>query len=263
MAGYALIRASVVLVVAESQYIRKALCRYVETLLPDWAVIGAEADGDVADVMRSRLPDVILIDVALPCTDGVGAVRRLRTLSQSAVIVPLVIDDDAPYLESLCAAGATTCLHIWELREKLLATLENALRPLGATVQRRTVVCVEDDLDMFDLIRFCLERHDFTVVGAIGGRNAMEVIRRHKPDVVLLDLMMPDVSGWDVLREMEADPKTMDVPVVLVTVLDTKWPELLGPEVKRPYSYLRKPFSPHDLLSVLDTILAKSDVATS
>ena len=82
---------------------------------------------------------------------------------------------------------------------------------------RRTVLVVDDEPMILRSTRLVLEAAGFLVATAQGGEQAVEIASRDPPDVVLLDLMMPDVDGWQVLRRLRAAEATRDVPVVIVT----------------------------------------------
>src|SRR3989304_5866004 len=86
---------------------------------------------------------------------------------------------------------------------------------MGAT---NRVVCIEDEPEMIDLVRLILSRKGFQVVGAMGGREGLEVISREKPDLVLLDLMLPDMDGWEVYQKMKSDDDLREIPVIVGTV---------------------------------------------
>jgi len=144
---------------------------------------------------------------------------------------------------------------IWQVRDRLRPALKRVLEPDVQTRPARTVVCVEDDAEMIDLIRFILKRHGIEMVGALGGHQAHDTIRRTKPDLVLLDLMMPDVSGWEVYRQLRADEETKGIPVIVVTVLEQFWSEKRGLAPEDVDGYLVKPFMPRALVDeVVKTI---------
>jgi CheY-like chemotaxis protein len=79
---------------------------------------------------------------------------------------------------------------------------------------KKTVVCIEDEPEMIDLIRLILERRGIEVVGALTGREGLETVRRVKPSLILLDLMLPDMDGWEVYRQIKADPELKDIPII-------------------------------------------------
>jgi len=83
--------------------------------------------------------------------------------------------------------------------------------------EKKVVVCIEDEPEMIDLVKLILGRKGFELVGAVGGREGLETVRRLKPDLVLLDLMMPDMDGWEVYQQMKADDELKNLPVIVVT----------------------------------------------
>ncbi|HIE24655.1 MAG TPA: response regulator, partial [Anaerolineales bacterium] len=70
------------------------------------------------------------------------------------------------------------------------------------TNEIKNILCIEDEPEMIDLIRIILNRHGFDVQGADGGREGLEMIKKNPPDLVLLDLMMPDIDGWEVYQQI-------------------------------------------------------------
>ncbi len=247
MDGWSPIRASV-LVVEEDEVVRAPLREFVEVVLPEARILDACSDEAAPEVAQSLSPDVILVDVTLPKRDGPEIVRALRAAAPDATIVALTMEEDQPYLDAVESAGAEACVYIWDVRETLVPTLRRLLGPKAGGGPRKTVVCVEDEVDMVDLLEYVLTRHDFDTVAALDGRTALDVIRQAKPDVVLLDLMMPDVSGWEVYRQMKAHRETRDIPVIVVTVLDRRWSERRGLDPADVEGYVVKPFVPRELV---------------
>jgi DNA-binding response OmpR family regulator len=122
---------------------------------------------------------------------------------------------------------------------------------------KKRVLCIEDEAEMIDLICLILGRHGFDVTGAAGGREGLEAIRKEKPDIVLLDLMMPDMDGWEVYQQMKADDATRDIPVIVVTAKAQSIDKVLGLHIAKVDDYIAKPFSPSELLNSIDTVLGK------
>ncbi len=119
----------------------------------------------------------------------------------------------------------------------------------------RKIVCIEDEPEMIDLVKLMLSRHGFEVIGAAGGRAALDTIRAHNPDLVLLDLMMPDMDGWEVYQQMKADDSMKDIPVVVVTAKAQSIDKVLGLRIARVQDYITKPFGPDELRSSIERIL--------
>ena len=127
---------------------------------------------------------------------------------------------------------------------------------------KRRVLCIEDEPEMIDLIRLILERKGFEVMGAVGGQEGLDTVRREKPDLVLLDLMMPDVDGWEVYRQMKADDELKSIPVVVFTAKAQSIDKVLGLHIAKVDDYVTKPFGPTDLLDSVDRVFKNQEEVT-
>ena len=124
--------------------------------------------------------------------------------------------------------------------------------------EKKVVVCIEDEPEMIDLVKLILGRQGFDLVGAVGGREGLETVRRLKPDLVLLDLMMPDMDGWEVYQQMKADEDLKDIPVVVVTAKAQSIDKVLGLHIAKVDDYVTKPFGPQELLQSVRKVLGLS-----
>ena len=122
--------------------------------------------------------------------------------------------------------------------------------------EKKRVLCIEDEQEMIDLIKLILERRGFEVLGAVGGKEGLEVIRREKPDLILLDLMMPEIDGWEVYRQMKADEQVKDIPVIVVTAKAQSIDKVLGLHIAKVDDYVTKPFGPQELLKSINKVFA-------
>jgi len=119
----------------------------------------------------------------------------------------------------------------------------------------KRVVYIEDEPEMIDLVRLILGRKGFEVLGANGGREGLSMVQRDLPDLVLLDLMMPDMDGWDVYQQMKADEATRNIPVIVITAKDQSIDKVLGLHIAKVDDYLSKPFSPQELLDSIEKVM--------
>jgi len=117
----------------------------------------------------------------------------------------------------------------------------------------KRIVLVEDEPNIIEAISFILSRAGWNVTSHANGETALEAIRRASPDAVLLDVMLPGRSGYDILRDLRADPDLGPLPVLMLTARGQKKDrELAGSlGVTR---FMTKPFSNAELLSTLDEI---------
>ena len=117
------------------------------------------------------------------------------------------------------------------------------------------VVYIEDEPEMIDLVSLILSRNRFEVLGANGGREGLDLVRKEIPDAILLDLMMPDMDGWEVYQQLKADQKTSQIPVIVVTAKAQSIDKVLGLHIAKVDDYIAKPFSPKELIESLEKVL--------
>jgi two-component system response regulator VicR len=123
--------------------------------------------------------------------------------------------------------------------------------------QSKRLAYIEDEAEMIDLVRLILGRRGYTVLGANGGREGLELVRKELPDLVLLDLMMPDMDGWDVYHQIKSEKSTRDIPVIVITAKALNIDKVLGLRIAKVEDYIAKPFSPQELLQRVDQVLSK------
>ncbi|MEO8396894.1 MAG: response regulator [Chloroflexota bacterium] len=122
----------------------------------------------------------------------------------------------------------------------------------------RRVVCVEDEQDVIDLMRLIVERYGFEFIEARGGIKGMETVRRVKPDLVLLDLMMPGVDGWDVYDALTSEAETKDIPIVIVTARALHDARIAEMRLANAENLVTKPFGPAQLMETIERVLRSS-----
>lgn len=122
----------------------------------------------------------------------------------------------------------------------------------------RRIVCVEDEPVMIDLLRLILDPEGYEVIGANGGQEGLKMIQQEKPDLVLLDLMMPDMDGWDVFQHLKAEDETKDIPVIVITAKAQSIDKVLGLHIAKVDDYIIKPFNRQELLASIEKVLASS-----
>ncbi len=107
---------------------------------------------------------------------------------------------------------------------------------------------------MIDLVRLILGRRGYTVLGANGGQEGVQLVRKELPDLVLLDLMMPDMDGWDVYHQIKSDTATHNIPVIVITAKAQDIDKILGLSVAKVDDYIAKPFKPQELVDRIEQV---------
>lgn len=119
------------------------------------------------------------------------------------------------------------------------------------------ILCIEDEPQMIDLIRLILENRGYQVLGAEGGQRGLEMMRAEQPDLLLLDLMMPEMDGGDVFHHMKEEVELRNIPVIVVTAKAAPIDKVLWINVAKVDDYVTKPFGPSELADSVEKVLAK------
>jgi DNA-binding response OmpR family regulator len=119
----------------------------------------------------------------------------------------------------------------------------------------RRIVYIEDEPEMVDLVRLILTRKRYEVTGASGGRDGLDLVKKMLPDAVLLDLMMPDMDGWEVYQQLKAEDDTKRIPVIVITAKAQNIDKVLGLHIAKVDDYISKPFSPKELVDSIEKVL--------
>jgi len=122
---------------------------------------------------------------------------------------------------------------------------------------KKQIICIEDDEEMIDLISLILSRRGYEVRGASGGAAGLELIHQQAPDLILLDLMMPEMDGWEVYQQIKADEATKFIPVIVVTAKAQSIDRVLGLHIAKVDDYIAKPFSPQELIDSIESVLTR------
>lgn len=119
------------------------------------------------------------------------------------------------------------------------------------------ILIVEDDSDILHLLAYNIEAAGFDVVTAMDGNTALEMVRRHPPDLVVLDLMIPGIDGFEVCKELKRGAETRGIPVIMLTARGEEVDRIVGLELGAD-DYVVKPFSPRELILRIRAILRRS-----
>ncbi len=116
------------------------------------------------------------------------------------------------------------------------------------------VLVVDDEADIVELLSYNLQLDGFEVIGAASGLDALNQARTHLPEIIILDLMLPDMDGFSVCEILRCQPSTADIPVIVLTAMAGEFPRLHGFEVGAT-DYCTKPIRPRDLRDRVKALL--------
>jgi two-component system alkaline phosphatase synthesis response regulator PhoP len=120
------------------------------------------------------------------------------------------------------------------------------------------VLVVDDEKDITALVAYHLEREGFRVLQAHDGFQALEVVKRERPNLLILDLMLPQISGLDVCRRLRKEPDTARLPILMLTAKAEETDKVLGLELGGD-DYLTKPFGPRELVARVKALIRRSE----
>ncbi len=194
-----------VLIVDDDPDIREGIVAVLET--NDYRLATASNGIECMKHIRDELPDLLILDMLMPRIDGFAVIRELRSdpdLTGIPIIILTTVIEDAAYrryeLETGVAMGVSNYI------EKP-ASPDELLRSVSAIVDQPYIIVADDDPDIIEAISTVLESRPYNVATAHDGNQCLEMIRKRSPDLLLLDLLMPRMDGFAVIRELQSPAK--------------------------------------------------------
>jgi adenylate cyclase len=204
---------NLVLVIDDDPTVRDLMRRHLER--DGVEVITAEGGVEGLRLARERRPSVITLDVLMPDMDGWRVLRELKA-DEDLALIPVVMVTMLDDKNKGYALGVSDYLNKPVSRDQLRSMVERFLTNAAGA----HVLVVEDDETARTMMRRILVGEGCLVSEAVNGRRALERISDERPDLILLDLMMPEMNGFEFLQELRASPETIDIPVIVVTAAD-------------------------------------------
>jgi CheY-like chemotaxis protein len=180
-----------------------------------YSVASLYSGKNVLKVAKKLKPDIITLDVFLPDTNGWLVLKQLKndalTASTSVLIISITNNNELGI-----ALGATYSFTKPVKRAELVGSLKEITSKLR--FENPMVLIVDDDENTVELLNSMIEPEDFEVTKAYGGKEGLQkLFSEQQPDILILDLMMPEISGLDIISRMRADARTKDIPLIVCT----------------------------------------------
>ena len=243
-------RADCVLVIDDDATARELISDHLKA--GGFSVVTAAGGVEGIKLAKELQPTAITLDVMMPDLDGwsvLAALRQNPELADIPVIMVSIVDDKRRGI----ALGAAGYLTKPIDRERLHRLVRRFQAPTRAT----RVLMVEDDASQRERMLGWLERPQWIVREAANGQEALDLLREEKPDVILLDLMMPEMDGFEVVAALQGDKDWRDIPVIVITSLDlnAKDRERLNSGVQSVL--VKEKFRPEDLVERIRQLSAE------
>jgi len=125
----------------------------------------------------------------------------------------------------------------------------------------KTILVIDDEKDLIKLADYHLSKEGFLVISAKDGIQGLEIAKKHRPDLILLDIMLPKMDGWEVCKKLKASSETSHIPVIMLTARTQETDKVLGLELGAD-DYITKPFNTRELVARVKSVLRRSDVTS-
>ncbi len=248
-----------VLIVDDDPDIREGIVAVLET--NDYRLATGSNGIECMEHIRDEIPDLLILDMLMPRMDGFAVIRELRSdpdLAGIPIIVLTTVIEDAAYRRYELETGVA--MDVSNYIEKP-APPDELLRRVSAIVDQPYIIVADDDPDIIEAISTVLDSRPYNVAAARDGEQCLDMIRKRSPDLLLLDLLMPRMDGFAVIRELQSDPATAKIPIlVLTTVVEDASRRRYELETGRDMpvrAYLQKPIAPEQLLGEVGKTLEK------
>ena len=120
------------------------------------------------------------------------------------------------------------------------------------------ILVVDDEKDIVDILKYNLEKeNEFRVITAFDGKEALDIALSEKPNLIILDIMMPELNGFDVCKRLKTEPATSKIPVIFLTAKENEIDEIIGLELGAD-DYIQKPISPRKVLARVKSVIRRT-----
>lgn len=211
----------------------------------DFNVVSASGGGEALEIMKTRVPSLVLLDESMPGmagTEVLEAMRKQESLRDIPVVM-LTAKGHSNDVVRAVSAGAVDYLVKPFQPAELAAKVRILLRRAG-----KCVLIADDDAAIRDLLSYKFRLAGMRVITATDGEEASAAIRLHRPDLAILDRMMPGLDGVAVLQQMRANPETKSIPVIFLTAMRQERDILEGFRLGVA-DYVIKPFLTEEVLA--------------
>ena len=240
-----------ILVIDDEADIREIVRLYL--IEEGFEVVEAENGQDGILTAQREQPDLIILDIMMPGINGFEVAKHLKddpNTHDIPIVILSVLAQDSQYRH-----GILDYISKPFRQEELVGIIRKIFEKVDGRSNRKSVLIVDDDPDIVDIIAICLKDNNIIPEKAYNGLDALEKIKTKAIDLILLDINMPGMNGFEVIKQLKSDKKTCDIPVVVLTGTyiaedDKKHGLTLGVA-----KYLTKPFSADDLVKEIKACL--------
>lgn len=227
-------------------------------------VIIANTGEEGLKTLESESPDLVMLDLILPGINGYEVCKKIKANPKHkhvpVVIVTIISEEEAK--NKAIKTGAVDFITKPIDETALIISVAKQIKELAkkdALHKKKSpkVLIIDDEPDHVELIKLRLEANNYDVIYAYNGNEGIEKIKKEKPDLVLLDIMMPGIDGYEVSKKIKSDPKTKNLPIIMLTAAGIKDLEEKCKEAGADYC-IRKPYESKEIIDTIKSILKEN-----
>ena len=239
-----------ILIVDDDPDIVEGITAVLETR--DYQIATAQDGLQCLKRIHEKTPDLLILDMMMPRMDGFAVIRELRADPKYVglpVIILTTVIEDAAYRRYELETGLA--MDVQAYIEKP-AKPDVLLRHVSTIIEQPYIIVADDDPDILEAITTILDSQPYKVATAQDGEQCLSLVRKRKPDLLILDLLMPKVDGFAVIRELRSEPRYADMPIMILTTVvedaSRRRYELETGQDMGVHTYMQKPAAPDVLL---------------
>lgn len=235
----------------------KLIQAFVET--KGFSTVIASNGLEALEKVEQDIPDLILLDLKMPKMDGFEVINRLKKDSETAKIPVIVITSyDVPGTREKCyLLGVNEFLTKPISEEKLIEEITGQLRKIEMIQEKKKVLVADDEEDISLLVKSTLESEEFIVDMVGDGKTAIQRIQENVPDLLILDVSMPKMDGYEVCRRLKKDVTLSHLPIIMLTAKGDTADKVKGMD-KGVDDYITKPFDPEEMLARVRMVIKRT-----
>lgn len=243
-----------ILIVDDEQDIREII---KISLLDDGFSVLEAANGKTAiEIAKKEKPDLITMDIMMPEIDGFQAAKIIKedplTKDIPIIILSVLSQDKNKYMQ-----GIADYISKPFKPEELSSKIKTVLHEVGLSDKSKNILVVDDDPDVIDIIAISLKDKGFNLEGANNGIEALEKLKKFSPDLIIVDINMPKMNGYELIKHLKKDAKFNTIPVVVVTGTYISEQDKQHGLTLGATKYLTKPFTIDSLVKEIEEIVCR------
>ena len=243
-----------ILVVDDEQDIREII--RIPLTQDGFQVIEASNGKDAIELAKKEKPDLITMDIMMPRIDGFAAAKIIKEDPQTKDI-PIIILSVLSQDKKKFIRGITDYISKPFRPDELVAKIKEALEKTNLENKSRNILVVDDDPNVIDIITISLENKGFTLVSASDGTEALEKLKIFIPNLIILDIQMPKMDGYELIKRLKKEPKFNFIPIIVLTGTYISQEDIKHGLTLGATKYLTKPFDITALVKEIEDCLCQ------